>query len=266
MRPVAMCSHAIARALLLLGLSALTVDAAGAKEAEARIVLKDGRTIVGRLRALQESRYLVQGAEGGEQVVLELPAAQIQSVDGRAALPAYDPQQPVRVTQAVEEVDAGGAVTSWFTMEVRNESRSLMTRVSWGVADWERERSSRLRVLDPFGHQLTPRLEPRGEGQQVIIDLAVPVAPLETLVLSVGYHDEGLARREGDHWVYTFSGDYPDDRLLSRTVLLPAGATVIGADPQPSAQLDHERAPFVFWRRYYAAGERLPLTVRYRLP
>lgn len=254
--------------VMLLGLSLFVggTGAAGTGAGEARIVLKDGRVIEGRLRALQESRYLVQGAEGDRQLVLELPAQQIVSVDGSRELPAYDPRQPLRSSEAVEELDASGGVTSWFTMTSRNESRELMTRVSWGVADWELERSQRMRVLDAFGHELHPRIEARGEGRQVVVDLAVPVAPLGTLSLSVGYRDEGRAERAGDQWVYSFAGDFAEDRLLSRTVLLPAGATLIAAEPQPSFTVQLAERPLVFWRRYYAAGEILPLTVRYRLP
>lgn len=254
--------------IVLLGLGLLVVGGgAGAPSAgESRIVLRDGRVIEGRLRALQESRYLVQGATGDQQVVLELPESQIETIDGSRTLPAYDPRQPVRSSEAVEELDATGGVTSWFTMTSRNESRALMTRVTWGVADWERERSQRMRVFDAFGHELSSRLEARAEGRQAVVELAVPVAPLATLALSVGYHDEGAARREGDHWVFTFNGDFPEDRLLSRTVLLPAGAIILSAEPQPGFTVQHEGRPLVFWRRYYAAGERLPLTVRYRLP
>lgn len=249
---------------LVLACASGPVPVALAKDA--RIVLKDGRVIAGRLRALQESRYLVQGATGDQQVVLELPESQIESVDGGHTLPAYDPRQPVRSSEAVEELDASGGVTSWFTMTSRNESRELMTRVSWGIADWELERSQHMRVLDAFGHELHPRIEMRAEGRQAIIDLAVPVAPLGTLALSVGYRDEARAEREGDHWLYSFAGDFSEDRLLSRTVLLPAGATLIAAEPQPGFTVQHEGRPLVFWRRYYAAGEALPLVVRYRLP
>jgi hypothetical protein len=259
----------IAAALAALTLAMPAAAPAGSPRAEAgtsAIVLADGRVLQGRIRALQESRYLVQGELDGEQVVLELPAAQIASVGGAATLPAYDPADPVRETQFYEQVDARGGVTNWSTMELRNEGRTLMTQVRWGLADWELERTKHMRVLDLYGHELHPQVEARGEGHGLTIDLAVPVPPLTTQTLGVGYRDEGVVHAEGDHWSYTFTGDFPEDRLISRLVQLPTGATVLGTTPEATYTADSKGAPLIFWRRYYAARERLPLTVRYRLP
>lgn len=252
--------------IVLLGLGLLAGGAGAPSASPSRIVLKDGRVIEGRLRAVQESRYLIDGREGRASVMLELPASQIASVDGSAALPAYDAQQPLQVTQVVDVVDPAGGATSWFTLETRNEGRELLTQVSWGVADWERERTARMQVRDAFGNTLTPRLMTQDGRTHVVIALAVPAAPRAPLALSVGYRDEAVARQDGAEWVYSFAGDYPEDRLVSRTLRLPVGATVVAVEPAPSFQAEHAGAPLIFWRRYYAAGERLPLTVRYRLP
>lgn len=46
---------------------------------------------------------------------------------------------------------------------------------------------------------------------------------------------------------------------------LPAGAVIEKVSPVPAQRFDVDGVPFVYWRRYYKAGEHTPLEVTFRL-
>lgn len=258
--------------ILMLGLIvAVAPDApaasAGADGDDATIVMEQGQVIRGRVRAVQECRYIVQGrGENGENLFYDVPGDQIATVDGSPDLPGFDPADRVALRSMFEQVDADGAATTWVNVKGSNGGRKLLTVITWGVADWEVERTRDMRVVDAYGNTLEHRICWQDERRLVCVVLAVPVAPRETYEINIAYRDPGRASLEGEVWTYSFAGDFAEDTYLMRKVLLPAGAELVDAAPVTYRNFDHDGTPFVFWKQFLFAGEVLPFKVRYRLP
>jgi hypothetical protein len=244
-----------AHAALLLILAASCCGAA-----EVRLV--DGRTLTGTLRPIDDASYLLQT----DDALFELTGSQIREVDGRRELPPPEGSRLVR-SSCYEVLHADGSVEAWNTSHVDNDGRTLLTSLQWGAAPHEMEKYRTLKVLDPWGNTLRHRFEPRPgtDIQNVIVDLAVPVLPGESVEISTSMIRPRGAVRDGDVWTCTFPGDFPDDRLYSRMLRLPPGAEVVSVEPEVRVH-EHDGASFVSWRRYYPKGSMFPLTVKYRLP
>ncbi len=233
---------------------------------EQEIVMSHGQVIQGQIRAYKDGRYIVQGREeSGAWIFYDVHGHQITTVDGVTDLPDFD-DHPVIDYEMFERVHADGSVESWNRVEGINMRQKLLTAISWGVADWEVERVKAMRVLDAFGNELKHIVKMKRGRRIVVVELVVPVAPLESYILMVAYRDEGRAVRDGDDWLFRFDGDFPEDRLLKRKVILPAGAEVLDITPAFFRTFDHEGAPLVFWNRFFHAYEVLPMSIRYRLP
>jgi hypothetical protein len=237
-----------------------------AETKEQEIVMSHGQVIQGQIRAYKDGRYIVQGREeSGAWIFYDVHGHQITTVDGGTDLPDFD-DRPVIDTEMFERVNVDGSVESWNRVEGVNRGHKLLTAMSWGVADWEVERMEKMRVLDAFGNELEHTMMMKRGRRMVSVKLAVPVAPQESYILMVSYRDEGRAVRDGDDWLFRFGGDFPEDRLLKRKVILPAGAEVLDISPAFFRTYDHEGAPLVFWKRFFRAHEVLPMSIRYRLP
>lgn len=256
-------------AVLLIAMASPVQAGSRREESEAvEIIMSQGQVIQGHIRAMQNSRYLVQGiGEKGEALFYDVPGDQIKSVAGSGDLPAYDAARRVVDYQLYERVYPSGNVESWSRLQGRNESWQLLTRLSWGVADWEAERTRRMHVVDAYGNTLGHHFEMKGGQRVVIVELAVPVAPQEEYVLTVAYKDSERARLENGVWTFRFVGDFPEDRLLRRKVILPVGAELLEVKPALSHKtFEHEGAPLVYWKRFFFKNETAPMTLRYRLP
>ena len=119
---------------------------------------------------------------------------------------------------------------------------------------------------DEFGTELTLRIEDRSGGtKHVFARLVRPILPGEV----VRFTSEILFREhmpdDDGTLTYRSVGNYPDDRLVSKMLKLPAGATIAHVSPEPAQQFDVDGVPFVYWRRYYKAGEETPLEVAFRV-
>ena len=258
--------------ILMLGLRVATAPEAwaasrGSKSDDTVIVMAHGQVITGRVRAVQESRYIVQGTgENGETLFYDVPGDQIATVDGSEELPDFDHRDRVATRSQFEQVMADGGAVTWVNVSGLNGRGRLLTKVSWGVADWEVERTKNMRVVDAYGNVLPHELRMKKKRRIVEVKLAVPVAPGENYEFNVAYSDPGRVTREGDVWTYSFAGDFSEDTFLMRKVLLPRGAELVDASPFGVKGYDHDGAPLVFWKRFLFAGETGPFTVRYRLP
>jgi hypothetical protein len=62
-----------------------------------------------------------------------------------------------------------------------------------------------------------------------------------------------------------FSGDFPEDRIYHRKIVLPAGAKIESVSPEPWLNFEHGDRQVIVWHRYYPRGEEFPLTVNYKL-
>ncbi len=241
--------------LLLLLLAAETCCAT-------EVRLTDGRTLTGVLRPVDEATYLLQTGDA----LYELEGRQIREVDGDRDLPRPEGRRLVR-SSCYEVLRADGSVEAWNTFHVANDGRELQTSVVWGAGPHEMETYRTLKILDPWGNTLPHRFEPRPgtDIQNVIVELAVPVLPGESVEMSMSTIRPRGAFRDGDVWTCTYPGDFPDDRLYERKLRLPAGAEVLTVSPEVRVH-EHGGASFVSWRRYYPQGTSFPLTVTYRLP
>ncbi len=228
----------------------------------AEVRLADGRTLTGVLRPIDDASYLLQT----DDALFELEGSQIREVDGSRELPRPEGSRLVR-SSCYEVLRADGSVEAWDTTHVENDGRTLLTILKWGAAPHEMEKYRTLKVLDSWGNTLRHRFEPRPgtDIQNVIVELAVPVLPGESVEISTSMIRPRGAVRDGDVWTCTFPGDFPDDRLYSRLLRLPPGAEVVAVEPEVRVH-EHGGAPFVNWRRYYPKGSTFPLTVKYRLP
>ena len=246
---------AAALAALLLILAASCCGAA-------EVRLADGRTLTGALRPIDDATYLLQT----DDALFELEGRQIREVDGSRELPRPGGSRLV-LSSCYEVLRADGSVEAWNTFHAGNDGRTLLTSLQWGAAPHEMEMYRTLKVLDPWGNTLRHRFEPRPgtDVQNVIVELAVPVLPGESVELQTSMIRPRAAIRDGDVWTCTHPGDFPDDRLYSRLLRLPLGAEVVAVEPEVRVH-EHGGASFVSWRRYYPQGTSFPLTVKYRLP
>ncbi len=239
-------------------------SAAGTAEGSVRVELHDGQVLEGRLRLVEPSAYLLQT----EDVLYELSGTEIAAVDGRTGRPELDPPSERLIRyESYEIIHADGQVDLWSHARVTNDSPIVWTYVKSGAAKHELDLMERLEAYDGYGHRLDHRIEPREDSDlhNVIVDLVVPIAPGEAVNISRRYTEFAQAQREGDRWTYTVHGDFPEDRIYYRKLRLPPEANLVRADPSPTVHFEHDGCTVLAWRRYYARGERYPLTVVYEL-
>ena len=229
------------------------------------VELRGGKTVNGILMELRQGTYLLQT----EGECLILPAGEILRVDGK---PAAAPDLPVsdrapRLQETFEEISSDGRITLHSTLERANAGSEIIARVNWGLGKHELWQLEAYRIVDAFGNDLRyeVRDDPTIDGKRLWVDLARPILPGELMRLTVIYQEKEGVRREGDTWIYQMNGDYPDDRLVTRSVKLPAGAQIVSISPEPLHQVSSDDRSLVVWRRYFLAGENIPWQIRYRL-
>ncbi|MCP4547976.1 MAG: hypothetical protein GY835_16045 [bacterium] len=260
--------------ILFNALGTVAAQAGSRKAAgeKSEIILANGTTMIGILRAVAPSRYIVQGVLEGElnaaEVAFEVSGDLIRGVDGRSTLPAFDSRKRIIESEWFERVMPNGDVEMWRSLTVGNNSQKLLTYASWDVADREVASTREMLVMDMFGQELVHRLEEAdGEhGRRVVVELEVPVAPGESLDLALRLTQRGALRRDGDLLSYTFSGGFSGETILLRKIELPAGAEIVAIEPEPLYTFEYAGKPLVIWRRYYGHQEILPQTITFRLP
>ncbi len=263
-RPVVMVASLAVTAFLtgiVLMRGAVRADGAGTR----RVELDDGRRVAGALMRIQAGSYLMQT----ERDCLVLTGDQIRSIDGKAAgeTGVEVPERVVLENVTFERIAPDGALEVHSRIQRTNDGAEALSRVDWGVGAHELGTLADRRVVDEYGNEL--KLQVRDDhsirGKRVSVDLPRPVLPGERLLLTdIIRYPDGV-RREGDLWVYRHRGDYPEDRLVTRSVLLPAGATVVSIQPEPIHDVTVQGRRLVVWRRYFRAGQALPWEIRYRL-
>lgn len=202
-----------------------------------------------------------------EETCLEVPLGKIRRIDGREdvaeALGADRP--PLLRNDTFEELREDGGVLMRSSFSRANRSATTLREIDWGVAAHEVGLLGHWKVFDEFGNELPVRLEDRDAGaKHAFARLVRPVLPGEAIRFTSEILFPDLLTRTGDGLRYRSAGDYPEDRLVSKMVKLPAGAEIVSVSPEPAQRFDVDGAPFVLWRRYYAAGEKTPLEVVFR--
>jgi len=252
--------------LLTVLLTAITAEPAGSAPATEPVTVQLSgidHPLVGHLRQINDSRFLLQG----EKQYYEFSGDQILTVDGRDEVP-----DSVRGTGRLiassfyEKILPGGDVEVWSRNDVVNDTPRMLTSTSWGVADWELEQTQEKEIYDAYGNRLNLQVVPGVDGKhQAVVEFLVPVAPTETMGLVVKTLKRGASAIDGDTWRYTFNVDFSEDRTFLRKIELPNGAT-IRATYAGCRSLVHGGKVFLLSQRYYPANTVDPLTIEYTLP
>lgn len=241
----------------------LTAVQAAAIEPVSVLLKGHDEPIEGYLREVSHARYLLQG----ENVYYAFPADQIVTVDGGKQIPE-SAQGSGRLIYSTlyEKLLPGGDVEIWSRNEIRNDSALYLEGTDWGGAAWEKQELQTLEVYDNFAQRLPVQVIPRGDGSfRVEVTFLVPVAPGESMGLSVRKIRRGAAKLEDGQWTYTFNLDFNEDRYLTRKIELPHGAQ----DVHPYLgcwRFDEEDRLLLISQHYYPAHTREPLTVTWKMP
>jgi hypothetical protein len=227
--------------------------------------LANGTTVKGVVMQLHPERYLVQ--TGGQ--CLLLAADQVRKVDGNQpggpGLP-FSGAVP-RTQETFENILPTGEIELHSTFTVQNDGAAIMYSVDWGVAAHEIDQLDRTKVIDAYGNTLDLHVkdDPTIKGKRASVVFPRPVLPGEEARLTMVIGNSGRAERIGSAWRYRMDGDYPDNRLVTRSVLLPAGARITSVSPEPLRQISSTDRPLVVWRRYFVKGEIVPWEIHYEL-
>jgi hypothetical protein len=235
-----------------------------ARPAGHEVELAGGATAVGRILALRPATYLLQGPDQ----CLVLTEDEMRKIDGKP-VPASGIETEDRVPlvfESFETIDAAGRGESRNAFRMRNTGKSALTELNWGLARHEIGALDHYRVIDEFGNDLPLRVEddPKIDGKRVYAGLVRPVLPGDEIRVTI-VQEESAAVRAGEEWVYRNEGDYPDSRLATRSVLLPAGARVVSVTPEPVYRASRDGRELIVWRRLFVKSERAPWEIRYRM-
>lgn len=217
----------------------------------------------GYLREISPERYLLQG----ENYYHSFPADQIVSVNGGHKIPdSARGSGRLIFTTLYEKLLPGGDVEIWSRNEIANDSAVFLEGTDWGAAAWEKQELETLEVYDNYANRLPVRVIPKGDGSfRIDVTFLVPVAPGESMGLSIRRVRRGAAKLEDGTWTYTFNLDFNEDRYLTRKVELPYGAEVI-TPYRGCWRFEIEDRMMLISQHYYPAHTREPLTVSWKMP
>ncbi|MDH3215085.1 MAG: hypothetical protein OEN01_02185 [Candidatus Krumholzibacteria bacterium] len=229
-----------------------------------RIELRDGEHIEGLLFPLNEPVYVVQT----ESRSLITNADDIRKIDGnpvsRQGLSVSG--DVVIVHETFEEILPTGEIDVRSSMRYRNSGSAIVHELRWGMAAHELKYTDSYRVLDVFGNSMP--LQVVGDqdhgGKWVKVDLVRPLLPGEETWYTHWLREPPSPLREGEVWTYRHVGDYPESRLVTRSVLLPGGAEILAVTPKPLHQLQVDDRWLVVWRRFFFRGDTIPWEIRFR--
>jgi hypothetical protein len=127
-------------------------------------------------------------------------------------------------------------------------------------------KSHPVRFTDGSGRELPVTTSVEGDHVRYNVTLPHRIGPGQRFGYIQISKGPGLARREGDTWVYS-SGQTPgcDTNEMSDTVVLPEGAQIISAEPWPVAQFTLGGKTGVRFQAIRGLSESFKYTVRYRL-
>ncbi|MFH1276756.1 MAG: hypothetical protein ABIK65_00025 [Candidatus Eisenbacteria bacterium] len=242
-----------------------TVPAFGGAGKTHTITLSGGDKMEGLVVPLTECAFLVQT----EDASIEVPLERIETVDGSKDITTLfrSGENPLLREDVFERVLENGDVILHSTHSRENRGPRILDHLSWGIAGHEESLLADWKVFDIYGNELTMTVEePDEKGRrQARASFIRPILPGEPIRFSdrIVFHDR--IQHEGDHLRYRHRGDYPEDRLVTKMILLPAGARVIAATPEPLRRFDLGGAPCLVWRRFFARGEVYPIEVDYEL-
>jgi hypothetical protein len=258
-------ASALAVMLVLLGIVIWQRTGRSAGVSQHGVGLRNGQQLYGSLLELERGSLLCQT----ESKCLILSPEDIRTVDGRAM---SAPDVPVaarveRTQETFEVIGPGGEIELHSRQSRVNPGSEIIANLDWGLGPREVPLLDHYRVVDQLGNELPLRVEPepRTNGKRVHVTLPRPVLPGESMEITTIIGNWSRVERDGDVWLYRMRGDYPDDRLVTRSVLLPTGARILSISPEPLHSVRVGEQKLVVWRRYFRAAEVQPWEIRYRL-
>lgn len=229
------------------------------------VQLRSGESLDGVLMRLQESAYLLQT----EDECLILPAHEIKKIDGKAPVVTDLPvsNRVPRLQETFEDISSDGQVELHSTFYRTNRGSKVVTGTNWGMGEHEYPHLETYRIVDEFGNSLPFQVaeDPSIDGKRIRVQFARPILPGETVQFTTIFKQKDRVEKDGETWVYQMGGNYPDDRLVTRSVRLPEGAEIISVSPEPLYQVTSCGRPLVMWRRYFLRGEEVPSEIKYTL-
>jgi hypothetical protein len=227
------------------------------------VELSSGEVLEGFMFPLYEEAFVLQAKDR----CLIARAGDIRSVDGDrfGRQTAGTDVAPVIMQETFEEILPGGEIDVRSAMRYRNTGSKAWREIRWGMAKHELDLLGSYRLMDIYGNTMPVRaVEDRPNGGKLVqVDLRRPLFPGEETWYTLSYRREVI---RDDVWIYRHVGDYPDNRLVTRSVLLPPGAQIVSIDPEPLYRIQVGRQWLVVWRRYFLRSDRVPWQIRFRPP
>jgi hypothetical protein len=238
--------------------------AARATPQSREIVLANGETVSGLLLPANEPSFVLQ-TEDRSWIVR---SKDIRRVDGEPfPQPTSVAGDVVIAHETFEDVLPDGTIDVHSSIRHRNYGQTPTRELRWGMAPHELVYLDSYRMLDQFGNSMPLEVYEDGpdSGKRVKVTLVRPLFPGEEAWYTARFIETRGTGRDGDQWVYRHVGDYPEHRLVTRSVLLPEGADVVSITPDPLHRETVNGRELVVWRRFFMRGDRVPWEIRYRL-
>jgi len=125
---------------------------------------------------------------------------------------------------------------------------------------------AKIRWIDSRGRELPATVSQEGGQARFVVRLVEPVMPGERLAYTQILESPSLVTRDGDLWTYRQDWQYGYwENDYAETVILPAGAEAVSADPEPSGRFTRGGAPGLWFRGARGPQEHFRYTVRYLL-
>lgn len=229
-----------------------------------QIELDSGVKLDGLMFPLYEEVYVLQT----EDRTLIVNAADIRGVDG-TPLRSDTPDSPAKLViahETFEDILPSGDIDVRSSIRHRNTGTEAIRELRWGMAPHELKRLDTYRVLDVFGNAMPVRVvgDQENGAKWVQVDLRRPLFPGEETWYTTQFRESEGVIRQGDVWTYRHRGDYPDNRLVTRSVLLPRGAEIVSIEPEPLYKVETDGRWLVVWRRYFLRYDIIPWEIRFR--
>jgi hypothetical protein len=124
-----------------------------------------------------------------------------------------------------------------------------------------------IRWIDGRGREMPATVSEENGQTRYRVRLIEPVMPGEPVQHTRITESASIATKEGELWVFRqdLQHGFPANRY-NDTVLLPRGAELVSADPEPSRQYLFDRSSVLVFRQSLDRQEHFRSVVQYRLP
>lgn len=160
-------------------------------------------------------------------------------------------------------LDADGSAVSTTTI-TRNFSSKLGASIPFFAPS-----TSEVRWFDADGNELSVDTSPQAEGERIRYDVQLPedVDPTAPLVYARVAETPAAATLADGVWLLESDISYGvAENSFTLTVLLPAGAELVSAQPKPIAELSSAGRPEIHFQATRGRNEKFHYSLKYRLP